>query len=136
VPGGCPESDAATTDAFIAEAAEYHRLRMVNLLNPRADFPRFQVARFDIERFINAPAPLAEFRLPDGWVRKFTLSAAQASLIEGYLKQFGSAAWGAGRMLTRVRIDDLLRQVELLPADDERSPGTGEIYDPPVVAYG
>ena len=104
--------DAATTEAFIAETAEYHRLRMTNLLNPRADVPRIQVARFDVERFIEAPAPPAQFRLPDRRVRRFTLTAAQTSLIEGYLKQFGSAAWGAGRMLTRIRIDDLLRHVE------------------------
>lgn len=114
------ESDVAITDSFIAEAGEYHRLRMVNLLDPRAEVPHFQTATFDVERFVEAPGPLTEFRIADRRVRRYTLSAAQASLIEGYLKQFGSAAWGAGRMLTRIRINDLLRQVELVSADDDR----------------
>jgi radical SAM superfamily enzyme YgiQ (UPF0313 family) len=119
----CPTAagdDGELIDSFIEEVGEHHRLRMVNLVAPRAEAPRYQVATFDIDRFLAAPGPVAQFRLPGPYVREYTLSAEQVGLIEGYLKQFGSAAFGAGRMLTRIRINDLLRHVELVPADDAR----------------
>ncbi|WP_371483374.1 radical SAM protein [Kitasatospora sp. NBC_00315] len=117
----CAGSDAeepALVDAFIQEAAEFHRLTMTGLLTPEAGASRLQGAAFDIEGFLESPGDVAKFALPEPRLREFSLTPEQVSLIEGYLSQFGAGPWGAGRMLTKVRFADLLRRAAFVPEED------------------
>ncbi|MFD7730123.1 B12-binding domain-containing radical SAM protein [Kitasatospora phosalacinea] len=120
----CAEADVEgpeVVNGFIREAAEFHRLTMTDLLTPEAGATRLQTASFDIEGFLASPDEVAKFKLPESRLREFSLTSEQVSLIEGYLSQFGAGAWGAGRMLTKVRFADLLRRTVLVPEAGHRA---------------
>ncbi|MET7773755.1 cobalamin-dependent protein [Nocardia sp. NPDC005366] len=100
---------------FATEATEYHRLRMVDVFTARAAAAHTQPARFDLESLITAPVPdrLGTYLLPVRDTRRFTLSDDQIRTVEGYLSKFGADPRGAGRMLTKLRMTDLLRRPRL-----------------------
>ncbi|MFI1014072.1 B12-binding domain-containing radical SAM protein [Streptomyces sp. NPDC020965] len=100
-------------DEFIAEAGEYHWFLLADVLSSRADTPLRQDARFDLDAFAADPGPVERFALTAPGKRTFTLSPKQVELIGTYLAQFGDAAWGIGRMLTKVRFQDLVRTANL-----------------------
>jgi tRNA A37 methylthiotransferase MiaB len=110
-----PSVEHGLLDAFIEEAGEYHRLRLSGLFTSGAERPRQQPARFDIDRFISEPGDVVDFLLTRPAAREYYLAPVQVATIEAYLRQYGATSWGAGRMLTKIRFNDLYRHVRLLP---------------------
>jgi hypothetical protein len=99
---------------FVRELGEFHRLRLSGVLSVSAAEPRDHVARFDVDRFLREPGPVAGFRLPRAMRREFSLTPQQIATINGYLAQYGSTPWGVGRMLTKLYFPDLYRRVRLV----------------------
>lgn len=97
---------------FAIEATEYHRLRMVEVFTPRAAIGRQQPAQFDLDTLIAAttPSQLSTYLLVSPETRHFALTDEQIQTVAGYLTKFGNDPRGAGRMLTKVRMTDLLRR--------------------------
>jgi radical SAM superfamily enzyme YgiQ (UPF0313 family) len=100
-------------DSFIDEAAEFHRLRLTQVLEIDAAEVRAQQAAFDVQGFITEPRPLAEVALDRPVTRRFVLTEAQVGIIRGYLRQYGDDWRGAGRMLTKIQFPDLFRKSSL-----------------------
>ncbi|MFJ1460946.1 B12-binding domain-containing radical SAM protein [Nocardia sp. N2S4-5] len=106
---------------FAAEATEYHRLRMADVFARRGVTGETQSARFDLDALIAAPSPgpLGSCQLDARATRHFILTPAQVAVIDGYLEKFGADPRGAGRMLTKVKMADLLRRPHLSNVCDE-----------------
>lgn len=104
-----------TLESFLVEAAEYHRLRLVGVLAGDAAGVLWQRARFDIEAFLSGPELLdvADVGLAGEVVRQLMLPAQRARVVSGYLAAFGATAAGAGRLLTKVPLGDLVRDSSL-----------------------
>jgi radical SAM superfamily enzyme YgiQ (UPF0313 family) len=102
---------------FVAEAADYHRLRLAGLFVARPPQALKQTARFDMNAFLSADSAtiatrsLDAFMLPSPAVRHFVLTDRQCDLLATYLAEFGATPSGIGRLLTKVRLADIVRQV-------------------------
>ncbi|WP_369192346.1 radical SAM protein [Streptomyces sp. R08] len=96
-------------DEFITEAQEYHRLQLSGVLGTNVVEPLRQEARFDLAAFLDAPMDSAPVPLSAPTVRSFELSETQLDVLKTYREQFGDSPQGVGRMLTKVRFQDLRR---------------------------
>jgi radical SAM superfamily enzyme YgiQ (UPF0313 family) len=113
------------TEALVREGADYHRLTLSELF--RTDPPEVlhQTARFDLEALLEAARRRenvrdpGRFRYTEAGVREFVLTSNQQRTLRAYLGQFGTTPWGVGRLLTKVRLPDIVRQVRMSPG-----PGT------------
>lgn len=116
-------------EAFVREAAEYHRLKLSELF--RTDPPETlrQTAEFDLDAFLTAAREhhdvidLRRFRTDRPQMREFVLTPRQQRTISVCLRQFGTTPWGVGRLLTKVRLPDIVREVRT-------SPGPGAVPVP------
>ncbi|KQX51508.1 hypothetical protein ASE09_33460 [Streptomyces sp. Root66D1] len=112
-------------EALVREAAEYHRLTLADVF--RTDPPEVlrQSARFDLDALLAAARRRdgvrdpRSFRLTESGMREFVLTAEQQRTLSTYMGQFGTTPWGVGRLLTKVRLADIVRHVRMTP-----SPGT------------
>ncbi|KOV56851.1 B12-binding domain-containing radical SAM protein [Streptomyces sp. MMG1121] len=114
-------------EALVRESAEYHRLVLSDIF--RTDPPEVlrQTARFDLDELLATARRREDVRLRDQrnfqhsepGVREFVLTPAQQRTLSTYLEQFGTTPWGVGRLLTKVRLPDIVRQVRMTPG-----PGT------------
>ncbi|MEU0822739.1 B12-binding domain-containing radical SAM protein [Streptomyces mirabilis] len=113
------------TEALVREAADYHRLTLSEIF--RTDPPDVlrQRARFDLDTLVAAARRRENirdprrFQLTEAGVREFVLNASQRRTLSTYLGQFGTTPWGVGRLLTKVRLPDIVRMVRMSPG-----PGT------------
>ncbi|MFG2030055.1 hypothetical protein [Streptomyces sp. NPDC048825] len=104
-------------EALVPEGAEYHRLMLSEIF--RVDPPEAlrQTAGFNLALFLGAVRrredvrDLRRFRRAVEGVREFVLTPAQQRTLNTYLRQFGATPWGVGRLLTKVRLPDIVRQV-------------------------
>jgi hypothetical protein len=124
-------AEAGLTDPFVTacvdEAAEYHRLRLADVLTGRARVELEQPARFDLDALnrSSGTGQARQFLLSRPATRRFSLAAEQVALVEGYLDKFGNTPGGAGRLLSKVRLTDLTRQARLVGDDEERRDSCG-----------
>ncbi|MFF4506599.1 hypothetical protein [Streptomyces sp. NPDC001401] len=118
-------------EALVREGAEYHRLTLSEIF--RIDPPEVlrQTARFNLNRFLAAVRNREDVRDPrrfrrvEEGVREFVLTPAQRHTLTTYLRQFGATPWGVGRLLTEVRLPDIVRHVRMSsgPGTDPASAG-------------
>jgi hypothetical protein len=102
-----------------------HRLTLSEIF--RTDPPEAlrQTARFDLDALLAAARRRENvrdprrFRYTEAGVREFVLTGDQQRTLRTYLGQFGTTPWGVGRLLTKVRLPDIVRQVRMSPG-----PGT------------
>jgi hypothetical protein len=112
-------------EELVGEGAEHHRFMLSEIF--RTDPPEVlrQTARFDLDGFLAAARRREDvrdprdFRLTEETMREYVLTAAQRRTLSTYLRQFGTTSWGVGRLLTKVRLPDIVRQVRMSPG-----PGT------------
>lgn len=113
-------------EALVREATECHRLTLADIF--RTDPPEVlrQTARFDLDALVAAARRQEDVRDPrrfhrteEEGVREFVLTTAQQRTLSTYLQQFGTTPWGIGRLLTKVRLPDIVRHVRMSPG-----PGT------------
>lgn len=110
--------DDPDIDAFLTEAVEYHRLQLTDVLTRSARTTMTQPAKFDIDAFLQAPepVPVTNLALPPPMTRRFWLEPEQIETVNIYLDKFGDTAAGAGRLLSKVHLGDLVRRTELTGA--------------------
>ncbi|MCH0562157.1 B12-binding domain-containing radical SAM protein [Streptomyces sp. MUM 2J] len=112
-------------EALVREAAEYHRLTLADVFRTEPPEVLRQPARFDLDALLAAGRHRdgirdpRHFRLTEGKVREFVLTAEQRRTLSTYMGQFGTTPWGVGRLLTKVRLADIVRHVRMTPG-----PGT------------
>lgn len=122
---GVSVGEGSLIEALVCEGAEYHRLRLSDIF--RVDPPEVlrQTARFNLNRFLAAARNREDVRDPrrflrvEEGVREFVLTPAQQHTLTTYLRQFGTTPGGIGRLLTKVRLPDVVRKARLSPG-----PGT------------
>jgi hypothetical protein len=109
-------SHDSTLKAFLTEAIEYHRLQLTDVFAGSGHPALTQHARFDVKAYLETPAhlPIADVALPQPMIRRFWLDPEQVAVVNGYLGRFGDTAAGAGRLLSKVHLSDLLRRTELI----------------------
>ncbi|MCD9875257.1 hypothetical protein [Streptomyces guryensis] len=108
-------------EALVCEGAEYHRLMLSDIF--RIDPPEVlcQTARFNLNRLLAAVRNREDIRDPrrflrvEEGVREFVLTPAQQHTLTTYLRQFGTTPGGIGRLLTKVRLPDVVRKARLSP---------------------
>ncbi|MGP3948546.1 hypothetical protein [Streptomyces sp. 7N604] len=116
-------------EALVREGAEYHRLILSDIFRPDPSEVLRQTARFDLDALLAAARRRESvrdphrFRRTEAGVREFVLTAEQQRTLSTYLHQFGTTPWGVGRLLTKVRLPDIARQVRM-------SPGPGTTPEP------
>lgn len=116
-------------EALVREGADYHRLTLSEIF--RTDPPEAlrQTARFDLDALLAAARRRENvrdprrFRYAEAGVREFVLTGDQQRTLRTYLGQFGTTPWGVGRLLTKVRLPDIVRHVRM-------SPGPGTVPAP------
>jgi tRNA A37 methylthiotransferase MiaB len=115
-------------ESLVREGADYHRLILSDLF--RTDPPEVlrQTACFDMESLLAAAKrredirDLRRFRLAEAGTREFVLTDEQRRTLRTYLGQFGTTSWGVGRLLTKVRLPDIVRRVRMSPPAPEAAP--------------
>ncbi|MGP3922491.1 radical SAM protein [Streptomyces sp. 8N616] len=116
-------------EALVREGAEYHRLILSDIFRPDPPEVLRQTAHFDLDALLVAASRRENIRDPrrfrriEKGVREFVLSTAQQRTLSMYLRQFGTTPWGVGRLLTKVRLPDIVRHVRM-------SPGPGTTPEP------
>ncbi|MDX3749602.1 B12-binding domain-containing radical SAM protein [Streptomyces sp. AK08-02] len=112
-------------EALVREGADHHRLMLSEIF--RTDPPETlrQRARFDLDALLTAVRRRENvrdprrFRYTEAGIREFVLTGDQQRTLRTYIGQFGTTPWGVGRLLTKVRLPDIVRQVRMSPG-----PGT------------
>jgi hypothetical protein len=108
-------------EALVHEGAEYHRLMLSEIFRVEPPEVLRQTAGFNLALFLAAAdrredvRDLRRFRRAVEGVREFVLTPAQQRTLNTYLRQFGPTPWGVGRLLTKVRLPDIVRQVRMSP---------------------
>jgi hypothetical protein len=108
-------------EALVREGADYHRLTLSELFRTDPPGVLSQMARFDLEALLTAARRRENirdprrFRYAEAGVREFVLTGDQQRTLGTYLGQFGTTPWGVGRLLTKVRLPDIVRQVRMSP---------------------
>lgn len=116
-------------EALVREAADYHSLMLSELFRTDPPEALHQTARFDLEALLTAAQRRENirdprrFQHPEAGVREFVLTGDQQRILRTYLGQFGTTPWGVGRLLTKVRLPDIVRRVRM-------SPGPGTVPAP------
>ncbi|MGW1744936.1 hypothetical protein ACWCRD_04805 [Streptomyces sp. NPDC002092] len=108
-------------EGLVREGAEYHRLMLSEIF--RVDPPEVlrQTARFNLNRFLAAARKREDVRDPrrflrvEEGVRQFVLTPTQQHTLTTYFRQFGTTTGGIERLLTKVRLPDVVRKARLSP---------------------
>src|SRR5262249_54311014 len=128
------ESDRGAEPAcrqFADEIIRFNVLRMQDVFVPApqdsAGLFHYDVARFAAD---DAPAPLAEYRLPGPALVRFQFTEEQRAPLLSYFALFGTSRTGVSRILSRVYIRRLLRQPHMVEGgtltEGERTLLTGQ----------